>query len=207
MAPAKDRVRHEQNGRGAREHPVKIVDDLLVSVIQVAAVGLLLKLDYAEVIATPWILAAGTLCFIHMFIYHLNFHHMLSARKGSDAVFHWLVVFFALSIVLYPITLGEMVAHNFLPYTLLNMVACALLTCAISWARYRGWLVHADWKMRVWYTVAPWVATGYYGVLAGLAWRGFDVIWLCFIAPLFFANPPGRYLNDSALNQTTPKTA
>lgn len=176
---------------------MKLADDLLVKVIQVAAVGLLLKLNYAELLVRPWVLGAGALCFIHMFIYHLNYHHMLAARKGTDAVFHWLVVFLAFTIVLYPMTLHEMFKNNFLPYTIVNTAACAWLTLTVGWARFRGWLDHADPMMRLWYSVAPWVATGYYGTLVWLVVAGWDVKWLCVIAPLFFASPPGRYLTEA----------
>jgi hypothetical protein len=186
---------------------VKLADDLLVKVIQVAAVGLLLKLNYDELLVRPWVLGAGVLCFIHMFIYHLNFHHILAPRKGSDAVFHWLVVFLACSIVLYPMTLNELFKRNFLPYTLVNTVACGLFSLTVLWARIRGWLTHANPAMRFWYTVAPWTATSYYGTLVWLVVHGRDVKWLCVIAPLFFANPPGRYLTNAEIAEGARQAA
>ena len=175
---------------------MKLADDLLAKVIQVAAVGLLLKLNYDDLLVKPWMLGAGALCFVHMFIYHLNYHHMLGPRRGSDAVFHWLVVMLAFAIVLYPMTLSEMFRGNFLPYVLVNVAACALLTAAICWARFRGWLPTPSPGMAFWLRVAPWAATGYYGLLVWLQVAGFDVKWLCVAAPFFFANPPGHYLPE-----------
>lgn len=186
---------------------MKLADDLLVKVIQVAAVGLLLKLNYDDLLVRPWVLGAGALCFIHMFIYHLNFHHMLASRKSSDTVFHWLVVLLAFSIALYPMTLHEMFKKNFLPYTLVNTVACGFLTLTVLWARFRGWLAHANPAMRFWYTVAPVGATSYYGALVWLSYKKWDIKWLCIMAPLFFTNPPGRYLTDAELREGARKAA
>jgi hypothetical protein len=131
------------------------------------------------------------LCFIHVMVYWINFHHFLKFSGRDFSIGQtWVVIALSLGVIFYPISLtGWIEADNHLFYGLVNCFLTLLLVVMNQITASEG----GDALYRVYRAWAPRVAFAWYLLVVVLSACGVNVMWMIWTAPFFFfAVPLGR---------------
>ena len=169
-----------------------------------ATVFLIIKLGWqhtSSFLDQPLPIFMAVLCFFHVMVYWINFHHFLRFSGEYFSIAQaWVVIFLSLGLIFYPISLtGWIEDNNHLFYGLVNCFLAFLLVVLNLITSSRG----GNSLYRVYRNLAPSVALLWYLGVVLLSVRGVNVMWMIWTAPFFFALPLGAAEN-STLDPTTP---
>jgi len=157
-----------------------------------ATVFLIIKLGWqhaSSVFDQPLPIFMAILCFFHVMVYWINFHHFL---KFSGELFtiaqSWVVIFMSLGLIFYPISLtGWIEEDNHLFYGVVNCYLTLLLVVLNRITPSHG----GNRLYRVYRSWAPRVAFLWYLTVVVLSAAGVNALWMIWTAPFFFVMPLG----------------
>jgi len=157
-----------------------------------ATVFLIIKLGWQHTsffVERPLPILMAILCFFHVMVYWINFHHFLKFSGERFSILQtWVVIFMSLGLIFYPISLtGWIEENNHLFYGMINCYLTLLLVVMNSITPSRG----GNTIYRVYRGWAPRVAFVWYLVVVVLSAVDVNVMWMIWMAPFFFAAPLG----------------
>ena len=157
-----------------------------------ATVFLIIRLGWQHASAVfdqPLPILMAMLCFFHVMVYWINFHHFLRFSGEYLTIAQtWVVIFMSLGLIFYPISLtGWIEDDNHLFYGAVNCFLTALLVILNLITPSEG----GNRLYRVYRTMAPSVAFVWYLTVLVLSSNGVNVLWMIWTAPFFFAVPLG----------------
>lgn len=130
------------------------------------------------------------LCFFHVAVYWLNFHHFLKFvdDESFSAAQTWTVALLALGIVLYPLSLSAWLERGDMTlYLYVNLFICAALNVWNLFTRYSAG--NSIFKAYV-YLGTPAALVWYLVVLLSTS-KNIDLEWMIWLAPFLFCVPLG----------------
>lgn len=130
------------------------------------------------------------LCFFHVAVYWLNFHHMLKFVDDMNFSLSqtWTIAVLALGIVLYPLSLSAWLERGDMTlYLWVNSFICAGLNvwnCLTNYPRanrlFKTYIYYGSAAAMLWYLSVLY-----------LTYQGVDLEWMVWLAPLLFCVPLG----------------
>ena len=157
-----------------------------------ATVFLIIRLGWQHAsvfLVEPLPMLMAVLCFFHVMVYWINFHHFLKFSGQEFSIAQtWTVIAMSLGLIFYPISLtGWIEANNHVFYGLVNCLLTFLLVVLNQITPSEG----GNALYRLYRSWAPRVAFVWYVTVVVLSLRGLDVLWMIWTAPFFFAAPLG----------------
>lgn len=157
-----------------------------------ATVFLIIKLGWQHtslVFDQPLPIFMALLCFFHVMVYWMNFHHFLRfSGEFLTIAQSWVVIFMSLGLIFYPISLtGWIDDNNHFFYGVVNLFLTLLLVVLNLITPSEG----GNRLYRFYRSAAPLVAFIWYLAVVVLSATGVNVMWMIWIAPFFFAVPLG----------------
>jgi len=157
-----------------------------------ATVFLIIRLGWqhaSSVFDHPLPIMMAVLCFFHVMVYWINFHHFLRFSGEYFTIAQsWVVIFMSLGLIFYPISLtGWIEDDNHLFYGVVNCFLTLLLVVLNRITPSQG----GNQLYRIYRGMAPSVAFLWYLTVVVLSVRGVNVLWMIWAAPFFFTVPLG----------------